>query len=185
MTTSDAFPATRKAGPGRVPLRLSLAASGARGLLEGTWWPQSRDLDTEAAELVNNFPETHERVERLEYSAPHWDIPAREVNASHGWIQAEASRRDDAHTVALTMSSGRLVRLLVLPPEMVESDARLLMHPAASKQGQVGDRATSPEAGYLPASPPAGDDRWVDYGDEFWGPDPIPPSERHGRPFNP
>jgi hypothetical protein len=40
----------------RGPLRLQLAPSFGWGALDGAWWPYSRDLRTEALDLVNHFP---------------------------------------------------------------------------------------------------------------------------------
>jgi Family of unknown function (DUF5994) len=192
MTISEALTVTTTgAGQGRAALRLHLAGTTlGRGPLDGAWWPQGRDLDTEAAELINNFPAMHGRIERFEYSAPHWGIPDREIDTDQGNVKAEASRRDDAHVVVLTMSTGRTVRLLVLPAGMTETDARLIMHQAASAPDQA-DALTLPEAprtltegGPSAAPGPTSDERWVDYGDEFWGPAPVPPSESAWRQFS-
>lgn len=186
MTTSEACTATTTGGSeGRVALRLNLAgATPGRGPLCGAWWPRSRDLETEAAELIDNFPAMHGRIEHLEYSAPHWGVPDRKIDTAHANIEAEASRRDDAHIIVLTMSTGRTVRLLVLPAGMAETDARLIMNRDVSDPYQA-DTVTSADALVTssedrPSAAPerASDERWVDYGDEFWCTEPVPPSER-------
>ena len=41
-----------------------------RDHLDGGWWPQSRDLAVELADLVDHFPQAHGRIQRAVYSPP-------------------------------------------------------------------------------------------------------------------
>jgi Family of unknown function (DUF5994) len=49
--TATAAPPTRPTAPSGLRLRLSPTLAGA-GILDGGWWPHSRDPDTELPELV-------------------------------------------------------------------------------------------------------------------------------------
>ncbi len=57
----------------RAPLRLQLRDASASGQIDGAWWPQSRDLQIEAADLIDNFPAPAGRISRLLCSRPDWD----------------------------------------------------------------------------------------------------------------
>jgi len=44
---------------GRVPLRLQMTQKPHSHPLDGGWWPQSRYLEVELADLVDHFPTAH------------------------------------------------------------------------------------------------------------------------------
>ena len=73
MTTSPGASTASDAVPARVPLRLELRPLGVPGHVDGGWWPQSRDLQVEAADLVDHFPVEVGRINRLLFSRPDWD----------------------------------------------------------------------------------------------------------------
>lgn len=139
MTTST-IPSPTTA---RVPLRLTLAEQPGRDVLDGGWWPQSRDLAVEIADLVDHFPAEQARIVRVLYSPPDWDPAPRRVPVATGWVKTGAFPHDDTHLVLLTTATSdrRVLRLLVVPPELTEGqgDEALLAaasrgnaHPAAS-----------------------------------------------------
>ena len=73
MTTStDPIPAAEDRSA-RVPLRLRMVEHVGRDQLDGGWWPQSRDLAVELADLVEHLPPQYGRVVRAVYSPPDWD----------------------------------------------------------------------------------------------------------------
>ncbi len=192
MTTFEPSEVTTTATRGRPGLRLSLATTSPHQVpLDGVWWPRSRDLETETADLIDNFPATHGRIRHVEYSAPHWEAPDREIRTARGNVKAAVSHRDDAHVVVLTTSTGHTVRLLVLPATMTETAAGLIMFDqAAPDTDQAGARTSADAPSTMSVSTPSaaqestGDERWVDYGDDFWAPHRVPPSEREWRPFD-
>lgn len=59
MSTSSGDPHSSEVSPvGRGPLRLNMAEDPGRNRLDGAWWPQTRDLEVELADLVDNwFPD--------------------------------------------------------------------------------------------------------------------------------
>lgn len=50
--------------PPHQPLRLQLSGAPGQAVLDGAWWPQSRDIDAELADLVDHFPVATGRVAR-------------------------------------------------------------------------------------------------------------------------
>lgn len=142
MTTSANTP-TSVPGVGE-PLRIRLRdASPPR--LDGVWWPRSRDLQAEAADLIDNFPVgEHGRVYRLLYSRPDWDDSVvagrgvRTVQARRGPVKVGSFPSDDTHLMIVTMATGRRLRLLVVPSstDPGEADRRLL---AVAEAGRMTD----------------------------------------------
>jgi hypothetical protein len=123
MTTS-----TSSAPP--TPLRLELSA--APGLpLAGAWWPRSRDLERELADLVDHFPEAAGRVSRAIFSRPDWDTSPRRVEVGRGHMKTGSFPRDDTHVLLVKLSTGRQLTLLVVPSDTAEDVARDLMARAA------------------------------------------------------
>jgi hypothetical protein len=86
--------------------------------LDGGWWPQSRDLTVELADLVDNFPAASGRVVRATFSPPDWDDSPRRVPTARGYVPAGFSRHDGANVMMLKTSERNELCLLVIPPEM-------------------------------------------------------------------
>ena len=107
----------------RQPLRLELSASPGQAPLDGAWWPQTRDIDVELADLVDHFPVHLGSVYRALYSRPDWTTRPRTVATARRRIKTGAFPRDDMHLIVLSMSTRRSIRLLVVPPD----------HPAAER----------------------------------------------------
>ena len=116
MTASTTDPPTSPASTARVPLRLRLNDKLGDGSLDGSWWPQSRDLSLELADLVDHFPSEHGQVYRAVFSRPDWDTAPHRVRASRGLIKVGSYPRDDTHQIWLMMSTHRMIGLSVDPP---------------------------------------------------------------------
>ena len=67
----------------RLPLRLRMATYPGRGELQGGWWPQSRDLAVELADLADHLPPERSRIARTVFSPPDW-VPAPLASRSLG-----------------------------------------------------------------------------------------------------
>ena len=94
--------------PVRVPLRLRMAKhEGRRGPLDGGWWPQSRNLEVELADLVDHFPSTSGRIVRATSSPPDWDDAPKRVPVRTGYIQVGFAAGDDTHVMLLRTSDRR------------------------------------------------------------------------------
>lgn len=142
---------TAPAGEGdRAPLRLSLWAQVPPGAPNGAWWPRSRDLQTEVADLVDHFPVESGRINRLLFSRPDWDDVVsegrgvRRVRAARGVVKVGSFPADDTHEMVLSMSSGVRLRLRVVPSDSEAQEAAEAL------------RGPSPEPAGVSAAPVAG-----------------------------
>lgn len=120
----------------RVDLRIRLDNSFSSGPLDGAWWPQSRDLQAEAADLVDHFPHRVGRISRLLFSRPDWDSVAgaptvRKIRAARGIVKVGSFPSDDTHLVVLSMATGDRLRLLVVPHDTAPERAQRIMEQAA------------------------------------------------------
>ncbi len=122
----------------RVPLRLALSEQPDVDALDGGWWPQSRDLDTELADLVDHFPTSAGRVVRALFSAPDWDAAPRKVPIRGGNLKVGWFPHDDTHVIVLRTSDHAVLRLLVVPPGVSHDDGDEAML-AASTTGNTHD----------------------------------------------
>lgn len=132
MTTSDS-PSPSSPTAARESLRLTLAENPVPGNLGGAWWPQSRDLPTELASLIDEFPEVRGRVVRGLFSRPDWDAPPRKIATKRGFVKVGSFPNDDTHVMTLTVSvEPRRLFLLVVPPDTGADAAAALMASAGS-----------------------------------------------------
>ncbi len=119
------------------PARLSLTPDGSGpGLLDGAWWPRSRDLSRELPALIEVLDARWARITRVTVNPTHWPvIPRRVPVTGHtvhvGWFRAE---QDPHKLLLLSYASGRW-DLLVIPPETGAAAAARLMAAAATPGG--------------------------------------------------
>ena len=125
-TSSNTSPTTTAA---REPLRLRLRDPAARDAADGAWWPQSRDLQTEAADLVDHFPQAAGRINRLLFSRPDWDNSTlgghgvRSIRAARGPVKVGSFPHDDTQLMIAIMASGQRLKLLVIPSATGHAEA--------------------------------------------------------------
>lgn len=165
----------------RVRLRLRMGEHPGRDRLDGGWWPQSRDLVAELADLVDHFPSRYGRVVRALYSPPDWEPAPRRVPVGRGHLKVGCFPRDDTHLMDLSMAQGSAwpkLRLLVVPPALPPRQAEEALLTAATPGN---DRsATSLLDTVTGAAEVAPVDQWVDDGESWWYPHPTAPSFRKG-----
>ncbi|WP_406277093.1 DUF5994 family protein [Streptomyces sp. NBC_00191] len=112
-----------------LPLRLMLAPAGtAPALIDGAWWPRSRDLTAELPALTAVLDPLWGRITRVTVNPTFWPIIPRMVpvpgHVVHvGWFKAE---QDPHKLLLLSYTSGRW-DLLVIPPETSPTTAARLM----------------------------------------------------------
>ncbi|GHD19469.1 hypothetical protein GCM10010313_50700 [Streptomyces violarus] len=110
-------------------LRLSLAPAGsAPALLDGAWWPRSRDLGAELPALTAVLDPLWGRITRVTVNPAQWPVIPRKVPvAGHvvnvGWFLAE---QDPHELLLLSYHVGRW-NLLVVPPQTTPESAAWLM----------------------------------------------------------
>ncbi|MET9422586.1 DUF5994 family protein [Streptomyces sp. NPDC006540] len=113
--------------------RLSLAPAGsAPALLDGAWWPHSRDLDAELPALVAVLDPLWGRITRITVNPDQWPVVPRKVPAAGhvvkvGWFRNE---QDPHELLLLSYQVGRW-NLMVVPPETDPVQAAWLMEAAS------------------------------------------------------
>ncbi|MEU7189746.1 DUF5994 family protein [Streptomyces sp. NPDC039022] len=134
VITERAPPATRAVSPsGHPPARLSLKPSGPRtGLLDGAWWPRSRDLGRELPTLTGQLEPLWGRITRVTVNPTHWPVVPRKIPANGrvikvGWFTDE---QDPHQLLLLSYRVGRW-DLLIVPPETGAAAAARLMDAAS------------------------------------------------------
>ncbi|CAM5687144.1 DUF5994 family protein [Streptomyces chartreusis] len=140
MTATTSLPPTAEADDrsfSSSALRLSLVPTGpAPALLDGAWWPRSRDLGTELPSLVAVLDPLWGRITRVTVNPTHWPVVPRKVPvAGHvvkvGWFLAE---QDPHELLLLSYRTGRW-NLLVVPPQTTPVTAAWLMAAASDPLG--------------------------------------------------
>lgn len=118
-------------------LRLSLAPAGsAPALLDGAWWPRSRDLAAELPSLTAVLDPLWGRITRVTVNPTQWPVIPRKVPvAGHvvnvGWFLPE---QDPHELLLLSYHVGRW-NLLVVPPQTTDDSAAWLMAAASDPRG--------------------------------------------------
>jgi hypothetical protein len=173
--------------PQRVSLRLRMSPRAGQDRLDGGWWPQSRDLSVEFADLVDHFPPASGRIVRAGYSPPNWDTPARRIAVAGGYVKVGSFPRDDTHLIRLTTSDRTVLYVLVVPPPGMTQEQGEGALRAAASPGNATDAASLLEAvttSYttLLDSTPEGDPKghWDDDGGSWRAQDGGPPWLRDG-----
>jgi hypothetical protein len=112
---------------------MSLAPGGsAPALLDGAWWPRSRDLGAELPSLTAVLDPLWGRITRVTVNPTYWPTLPRKVPVDGhivkvGWFLAE---QDPHQMLLLSYHSGRW-DLLVIPPETTPVTAAWLMDAAS------------------------------------------------------
>jgi hypothetical protein len=141
MTSHDTslIPNLLGANQPRQPLRLRLSESPGRATLDGAWWPQSRDIEVELADLIDRFPAVIGRVYRVLYSRPDWDTQPRSVRVARGRVKTGSFPRDDTHMLVLSMSTRTQLRLLVVPYDQPMGEQAMALAAASSNRSSAAE----------------------------------------------
>lgn len=117
--------------------RLALKTDGtSRGLLDGAWWPRSRDLLSELPALTDVLDPLWGRITRIAVNPKYWPViphkvPVRGHIVKVGWFTPEI---DPHKLLLLSYGTGRW-DLLVIPPETGAASAARLMAVASDYAG--------------------------------------------------
>ncbi|MFD5336480.1 DUF5994 family protein [Streptomyces hawaiiensis] len=117
--------------------RLALRTDGAsRGLLDGAWWPRSRDLLSELPALTGVLDPFWGRITRIAVNPKYWPVIPRQVPVDGhivkvGWFTPEI---DPHKLLLLSYGTGRW-DLLIIPPETGAESAARLMAAASDYDG--------------------------------------------------
>lgn len=118
------------AAEGAVRARLS-GRPGADHL-DGGWWPRSRDLARELAELAPVLP-VDSRLVGVQVHAAAWDAGPSTVPLPTGDVSVDRSSSAEPHLVRLTTSGGGTLEVLVVPPSFTEAQGAEALLAAASR----------------------------------------------------
>ncbi|MFJ9010728.1 DUF5994 family protein [Streptomyces canus] len=117
--------------------RIALKADGtSHGLLDGAWWPRSRDLLSELPALTDVLDPLWGRITRIAVNPKYWPVIPRKIPvhghiAKVGWFTREI---DPHKLLLLSYGTGRW-DLLVIPPETDAESAARLMAAASDHDG--------------------------------------------------
>lgn len=130
---------TSSASPSPGPLRLQLAPPGtAPALIDGAWWPRSRDLTAELPALIALLDPLWGRITHVTVNPTLWPVVPRKVPVQGhvvkvGWFGPE---QDPHKLLLLSYSAGRW-DLLVIPPGTDAATAARLMTTATDPARQL------------------------------------------------
>ncbi|MFJ8182750.1 DUF5994 family protein [Streptomyces sp. NPDC096105] len=133
MTATVFHPMTSEDRRPTSPVRLSLAPAGSAPLLlDGAWWPRSRDLAAELPALASVLDPLWGRITRVTVNPAQWPaVPHKVPVAGHvvkvGWFRFE---QDEHELLLLSYPVGRW-NLLVVPPPTPPAAAAWLMAAAS------------------------------------------------------
>jgi Family of unknown function (DUF5994) len=164
------------AHPDRVPLRLRVALPPVPRDLHGGWWPQSRDLALEMADLADHLPPELGRVSRAWVVPGDWDAPPTRVQVADGGVKVGALPRGDRDVIELRTSGRRRLRLLVVPAAMSTGQGEEALLAAATPGNAYSASTILQVVGEFDDVDPF--DHWVDTGDTWWGANEVAPSFR-------
>ncbi|KOX37850.1 MULTISPECIES: DUF5994 family protein [unclassified Streptomyces] len=126
-TVAPPLPARLTLTPGTTPI----------GLLDGAWWPRSRDLAAELPSLVGALESRFGRITRVTVNPTRWPVVPHKVPATGhtvhvGWF----TEQDPDKMILLSYAVGRC-DLLVVPPGTEPDAAARLMDAAAAPGGAL------------------------------------------------
>ncbi|MFI9050932.1 DUF5994 family protein [Streptomyces sp. NPDC053427] len=148
MTTTIPYTPAVEDRTSSLPLRLVLAPAGsAPALLDGAWWPRSRDLTAELPALTAFLDPLFGRITHVTVNPTFWPVIPRKVPVNGhvvhvGWFKAE----QDPHKLLLFSYTVGRWDLLVIPPETGPATAARLMTEAADPLGTLTASALMNEA---------------------------------------
>ncbi|WP_435059989.1 DUF5994 family protein [Streptomyces sp. bgisy060] len=115
----------RAVGPGTALLRLETTAT-RQSLLDGAWWPRSRDVERELPPLITALTEHLGLITRVGLDASAWNgIPTRLV-VDDQVVHLDSFPVGDA-TVLITRGDNDHFSLMVVPPATTPEAARVAM----------------------------------------------------------
>jgi hypothetical protein len=129
-TPTTALPSTRPPAPPELRLQLDPTMAGT-GVVDGGWWPRSRDPDAELPGLIAGLGSSLGPITRVALNLDAWDTAPRRVAANGRRVRVGWFRQMDPDTIGLTRAFQNRVALLVIPPQATTAAAEIAMAMAA------------------------------------------------------
>ncbi|MBZ9645235.1 DUF5994 family protein [Streptomyces sp. PSKA30] len=111
--------------PGTALLRLTTTHE-RRGILDGAWWPRSRNLTAELPGLISALTERIGPVTRIGLDSAAWDELPTRMTIDDRVVHIDAFSVGDA-TALVTRGDKDYFSLLVVPPDTPPEAARAAM----------------------------------------------------------
>ncbi len=126
----------KTAGPGTAFVRLETTHD-RQGVLDGAWWPRSRDIGSELPSLLAALTEYLGPVTRVGLDRRSWhDLPSRMVVDGHV-VHIDSSPVSD-DTVLVTRGEEDHFSLMVVPPDTAPGAAHAAMARAVRVDNSTG-----------------------------------------------
>lgn len=114
------------------PVRIILEPSESRrGMLDGAWWPRSRDPVRELEALIGALTSQLGRVYRVGLNHGTWDSHPRSVTAGGHVVKLGWYGPKDLHAIRVHGAYPQPLDLLVIPPEAASEAAEAAMATAS------------------------------------------------------
>ena len=136
-STPAATASTRPAPPPGLRMQLDPTMAGT-GVVDGGWWPRSRDPDAELPGLIAGLESSLGPITRLALNLTAWDSAPRRVAVNGRRVRVGWFRHMDADTVGVTRAGQNRVTLLVVPPQATTAAAGIAMAMAADTANSAG-----------------------------------------------
>jgi Family of unknown function (DUF5994) len=130
-STPASAPPSRPPGPPGLRLQLDPTMAGT-GVVDGGWWPRSRDPDAELPGLIAGLDSSLGSITRVALNFDAWDSAPRRVAVNGRRVRVGWFRHMNAHTIGVTRASQDRVVLLVVPPQATPAAAGVAMAMAAN-----------------------------------------------------
>ncbi|WP_405734122.1 DUF5994 family protein [Streptomyces sp. NBC_00028] len=111
--------------PGTAVVRLETTHD-RQGLLDGAWWPRSRDVTAELPALITALTEYLGPITRVGLDADAWERLPTRMTVDGRVVHIDSSPVGD-DTVLVTRGEQDLFSLLVIPPHATPEAARAAM----------------------------------------------------------
>ena len=128
--------------------------TGEATLLDGAWWPRSRELSLEVPLLAAEFAKDGTRVTRVIYYPSSWQVAPPKVTVDGRRIHLGWFREIDPHLVSLRTGQDERIELLVIPSETDPADRGASDGPGQQREERaLADRGARRRAGRLTERP--------------------------------
>jgi Family of unknown function (DUF5994) len=127
---TTAVPPAGQSAPPALRLRLDPALAHG-GIVDGGWWPRSRDPDAELPSLIAGLKSSLGVITRVALNLDAWDSAPRQVVIDGRRVHVGWFRAIDPHTIGLTRDFRDRFVLLVVPPEATTTAAAAALAVAA------------------------------------------------------
>ena len=129
-TPTAAVLRTAPSQPLGLRLRLDPTLSNG-GVLDGGWWPRSRDPDAELLELIGSLEFSVGPITRVALNLESWDRAPRRIAVDGRRIRVGWFQGMDPNVIGLTRAFQDRLALLVVPPQATTAAAGIAMAMAA------------------------------------------------------